>query len=233
MKLRVAYADDELLARKRLARLLDAMPDVEVVAAAAGAAELAALLAATPADVLLLDVQMPDLDGLEAAPLLRARARHVIYVTAHRDHALAAFEVGATDYLLKPVEAARLRQALDRVRAAQPAAPARLAIATRDGVQLLDVETITHLSFDGALVTIHRAGGAPIVSERSISELEARLPPGRFERVHRRHLLALHHLVRLVPTDTGGFIAVVAGGAEVPVSRQCARDLRRRLGLHG
>jgi two-component system LytT family response regulator len=154
--------------------------------------------------------------------------------------------VGAIDYLLKPIEAARLRKALERAREhdarnryraelarvqANPApALQRLALPTRQGIVLLDPTTISHAQLDGELVTIHTSDGTHL-SALSLQELETRLPPDRFARVHRRALLNLAEVVRLDPNEVGGFVARTRGGQAVEVSRQAARELRRRLGL--
>jgi two-component system LytT family response regulator len=236
-KLRVLLADDELLARKRLHRLLSAMPDVELVGECTSGEEVLAAVESADADVLLLDIDMPGLSGIETKALLGAGRPHVIFATAHPEHALAAFDVGAIDYVLKPIEAARLATALGRARtslaqrAGAPDEPAsRLAIPTREGARLVDAASITHAIFDGTLVTVHVEGEA-LLTEQTLADLEARLPTASFERVHRRALLNLERVVRLLDQETGGYLAVTDTGARVEVSRQSARRLRRRLGL--
>jgi two-component system LytT family response regulator len=240
--LRVLVADDEAIARKRLLRLLAAMSDVQVAGACADAREVLERVRAGDADVVLLDIQMPELDGLEALQLFPADGPTVIFCTAHTAHAVAAFDVGAVDYLLKPIEAARLRKALDRARARlpreepEPRAPVevraleRLALPTRQGIVLLDPRQVTHARLDGELVTVF-AAGRQVLCALSLQELESRLPAHLFTRVHRRALVNLEHVVRLEPTETGGFIARTSGGDSVEISRQASRDLRRRLGL--
>ena len=221
MKLRVALADDELMARKRLSRLVVAMPDVELVAVCASADEL---LKALPVDVVLLDVRMPGLSGIDVAALLGEPRPAVIYVTAHRDHAVDAFDIGAVDYVLKPVDASRLRQAIDRVRKTPQD---KLAVHTGQGVVLVDIGQISLVSFDGTLTTIHRVDGASLMTDQSLSALSARLP--ELMRVHRRYLLSLTHTERLSPTPSGAYVALTVDGHEVPVSRQAARRLRKTL----
>src|SRR4029079_15805881 len=114
--LRVLVADDEAIARKRLLRLLTAFPDVVIAGECADAHEVLQRVRAGGIDVVLLDIQMPELSGIEALQLFPADGPVVIFCTAHTAHAIAAFDVGAIDYLLKPIEAARLRKALDRAR---------------------------------------------------------------------------------------------------------------------
>jgi two-component system LytT family response regulator len=231
--LRVVVADDEAIARKRLLRLLGAMPDVELAAECADAREVLAAVSAGGVDVVLLDVQMPELSGLEALARFPADGPLVIFCTAHAAHAVAAFDVGAVDYLLKPIDGARLRKALDRARqrgAAAPAAPLdRLALPTRQGIVLLDPRDVTHARLADELVTVY-AGGRAYLSALPLQELESRLP-ATFVRVHRRALVNLTHVVRLQPNEVGGFLAETSGGHSVEVSRQAARELRKRLGL--
>jgi two-component system LytT family response regulator len=167
---------------------------------------------------------------------------YVIFLTAHPEHALAAFDVGATDYLLKPVDQARLEKALDRARkqldgaetaAASPAgaAPiARLAIATKAGVVLIAPDEVTHAVFDGTLVTVHAKERA-LLTDLTLQELEDKLAGSHFERVHRRAIVNLLMVDRLEPVLSGGYLARMVGGKTVEVSRQAARKLRRRLGI--
>jgi len=243
--LRVLIADDELLARKRLARLLSAMPDVEVCGEAADGEAVLAAARAGGLDVILLDIHMPGLSGLDALSLLPEDGPGVILCTAHAEHAVDAFEHGAVDYVLKPVEAARLQKALERARARlgpkegqEPArAPsagakglARLPIPTRQGIVLVDPDTISHATLEGELVTVFTTQGE-FLTDFTLNELVDKLPVEGFQRVHRRALLNLTHVTRLEPLETGGYIARTTRGHSVEVSRQSARELRRMLGL--
>jgi two-component system LytT family response regulator len=234
--LRVLVADDEAMARRRLVRLLAAMDDVQLAGECATGDEVLDRVRAGGVDLILLDIEMPGLSGLDALSLLPPDGPTVVFCTAHAAHAVAAFDVGAIDYLLKPVDAARLRKALDRGRRrgpppASPSPPlARLPIDTREGIVLLDPQEITHALLDGELVTVHTAR-ARYFCASSLQDLEARLPAETFVRVHRRALLNLAHVARLEACETGGFIARTSAGQPVDVSRQAARELRRRLGL--
>jgi two-component system LytT family response regulator len=239
--LRVLVCDDELIARRRAARLLAEQPGVEVVAECASGGEVLARLAVEDIDVVVLDIHMPGMTGLETALQMPEDRPYLIFLTAHPEHAVAAFDVGATDYLVKPVDEVRLRKALDRARRQLDAplgrdphdatAPlARLAIATRTGVVLLGPDEVTHAVFDGQLVTVHTRDRA-ILSESTLQELEQRLSAPHFERVHRRAIVNLLHVERLEPVLSGGYVARIAGGKSVDVSRQAARRLRRRLGI--
>jgi two-component system LytT family response regulator len=243
--LRVLIADDELLARKRLARLLGAMPEVEVCGEVADGDAVLAAARAGGLDVILLDIHMPGLSGLDALSLLPEDGPRVILCTAHAEHAVDAFEYGAVDYVLKPVEAARLQKALERARARLgpkegqepargPAAGskglARLPIPTRQGIVLVDPDTISHATLEGELVTVFTTQGE-FLTDFTLNELTDKLPVEGFQRVHRRALLNLAHVTRLEPLETGGYIARTPRGHSVEVSRQSARELRRMLGL--
>ncbi len=238
--MRVLIADDEQIARARLTRLLQVMPGVELVGEAKDGDEVLARVRAGGVDVVLLDIQMPKLTGTEAMALWPADGPMVIFCTAHAEHAVKAFDTGAVDYLLKPVEPERLQRALERARErAQREAfvgevkkyqLSRLPISTRQGVVLVDPQTVTHAVLEGELVTVFTREGSHL-SDFTLNELEQRLPAGRFERVHRRAILNLEAVARLEPLETGGYIAKTHGGHSVEVSRQSARALRKRLGL--
>lgn len=258
--LRVLAADDELVARKRLVRLLSAMPGVELRGCLEDAEAVLRAIRDQPVDVLVLDIQMPGLTGLELHALLPEPAPYVIFATAHPEHAVQAFDLGAVDYVLKPIEAGRLGKAIERaravVRARAGARPSeadgereagedgeageageaevvltRLPVSTREGVVLLDPMAVSHAVFDGVLVTLVTRDGRRHLTDASLQDIAARLPADRFVRAHRRALLNLHEVAILRPTDSGGYLAVTHAGDEVPVSRQTARRLRRALGL--
>jgi two-component system, LytTR family, response regulator len=251
--LRVLVVDDEATARRRLLRLLAEVPGVRLVGECADGDEALERVRAGGVDVVLLDIQMPGLSGLDVLGLLPDDGPVVVFCTAHAQHAVSAFDVGAVDYLLKPVEPGRLRKALARAREADhrrrfhteaqrhrkdvapaapddPLLPPRLPLETRQGIVLLAPDEISHAQLDGALVSVHTSRGV-FLCDLPLQELAARLQPHGFLRVHRRALLNLGRVARLEPTETGGFVARTADGQAVEVSRQAARDLRRRLGL--
>ncbi len=249
--LRVVIADDEEIARRRITRLLREVPDVALVGECRDGAEVLRRVAEGGVDVLLLDIQMPGLSGLEAMALLPESGPYVIFCTAHPEHAVDAFDVGAVDYLLKPFEADRLAKALRRARSREAVLRfheearqqrtqregrgvsgtiARLAVPTKQGIVLLDPREISHAVLEGELVTIHAKEGT-FLTDDSLQSLEARLSGGAFERVHRRALLNLDHVARLEPCPSGGYVARTHRGDLIEVSRQAARTLRKRLGL--
>jgi two-component system LytT family response regulator len=241
--LRVLVCDDELMARKRVLRLLGELPGIEATFECESGEEVLEKLKTDDVDVAILDIDMPGLSGLETVMQMSEERPYVIFVTAHPEHAVQAFDVGAVDYVLKPIDDARLAKALSRARqsldhgaspaAAEPSAPSRmskLAIATHDGAALVSPGEITHATFDGALVTVHTASRS-ILTDDTLQELEAKLPAGPFERVHRRAIVNLDHVDRLESVGSGGYMACLSTGKRVDVSRQSARRLRRRLGL--
>jgi len=240
-RLRILIADDEQVARSRLTRLLSELPDVEVAGEAKNGAEVLTRLKSGGLDVVLLDIQMPKLTGVEAMALWPADGPHVVFCTAHAEHAVKAFEVGVVDYLLKPVEPERLKQALDRVRQREVRAKfteavtkhqalPRLPISTRQGVVLVDPAAISACVLEDELVTVHTHDG-DYLTDYTLQDIEARVPAGKLTRVHRRALLNLEAVARLEPLETGGYLAHTKSGQQVEVSRQSARELRKRLGL--
>ncbi len=241
--LRVGIADDELLARKRITRLLSALPAVEVVLECSTGAEVLEALESEPLDALFLDIHMPGLLGTEVAAILGDDGPRVVFLTAHPDHAVEAFDTGAVDYVLKPAEAGRIRKAVQRIRerasAPSPAATppiegvpdGRLALPTANGAVLVDLSQLSHAVIDGASVVVHVAGARPHFTDLGLAELERRLPEAGFCRVHRQALVNLAHLVRLEDADTGGYLAHLRDGAVVAVSRAAARRLRKAWGL--
>lgn len=241
--LRVLVCDDELMARKRVLRLLGELPGIEGTIECESGEEVLAKLKSDDVDVAILDISMPGLSGLETVMQMPEDRPYVIFLTAHPEHAVQAFDVGAVDYVLKPVDDARLEKALRRARqsldhgapsadagGAAPAKTSKLAIATHDGAALVSPGDVTHATFDGALVTVHTAARS-ILTDDTLQDLEAKLPPGPFERVHRRAIVNLDHVDRLESVDSGGYVACLSTGKRVDVSRQSARRLRRRLGL--
>ena len=253
--LRALLVDDEPLARTRLARLLGATGRVEIVGQAGDAEQALAALARVSADVVFLDIRMPGLSGLELVERL-PRGLCVVFTTAYDQHALEAFEANAVDYLLKPIEPRRLDRALDRAERlrADPAlgsvtaalverlaaslrsGPApflrRVPFRTRDGVQFLDVERITHCTARDRLTHAVTAGAAHVV-DYGLADLEAKLDPAKFLRIHRATLLNLDHLDEIQPWPGGRLLVRLkdAKRTELEVARDRVQALKERLGL--
>jgi two-component system LytT family response regulator len=240
--LRVLVCDDELMARKRVLRLLGELPGIDTPIECESGEGVLARLREDDVDVALLDINMPGLSGIETVLAMPEERPYVIFLTAHPEHAVQAFDIGAVDYVLKPIDEARLAKALTRARqfldyGAQEELRAsgdvklnKLAIATHDGAALVSPSDITHATFDGTLVSVHTATRT-ILTDDTLQDLEAKLPAGPFERVHRRAIVNLDHVERLESVDSGGYVARLSTGKRVDVSRQSARKLRRRLGL--
>jgi two-component system LytT family response regulator len=237
--LRVLIAEDEATARRRLRRLLQEHGEINVVGEAQDGVELLGLLRELHPDLLLLDIKMPRMSGMEALALMEPGGPQVVFTTAYAEHAVEAFEHGAVDYLLKPIDADRLTQALARVRqrlagglaeAQGGGLPARVVVPSRRGLVLLRPEEISHALLEGASCVLV-ARGQRYITDFRLSELERRLPASRFRRVHRQALVDLERIERLEPTPSGGYLAHLEGGHQIPVSRQEARRLRREWEL--
>ncbi len=241
--------DDEAPARRRLLRMLAEEADVEVVGEASDGHEARALIERHAPDLVLLDVQMPELDGLALArgPGMPA----LVFTTAHAEHAVAAFELAALDYLLKPIERERLRRALARVRerlaqvrgagldatqlgelmrgARERGAAPRLAAREGNRVHLFELASITRLSAQDKYVVLQYRGREYLLGD-SLAELEARLAGFGFLRVHRAELVNLAAVVA-VAGEPGQARVELRDGQHAPVSRRELPALRRRLGL--
>ena len=211
MSLRTLIVDDEALARSRLRTLLRdcSAPAAEVVAEAAQGAEAQAQLASMKLDVVLLDVHMPGIDGIEVARALRERADApaVVFVTAHAAHAVTAFELDAVDYLTKPVRAERLQQALQKAerylkeRASDKAAQESVLIQDRGRAERVPLAEIVYLKSEYKYLTVRTAARSHIL-DGSLNDFEERYPE-RFLRVHRNALVARSAIRALERYDDG------------------------------
>ena len=249
MKLRVLIVDDEPLARERLRRLLGGEPDVEIVEEAGdGPAAVAAVERHTP-DLLLLDVQMPGMDGFEVLRALDPkRLPAVVFVTAYDQHAVRAFEARALDYLLKPTSRDRLREALARARERlgsssqalpqalldlladrEAAAPRLRRIAVRTGERVIFVPTdaLDWIEAAGNYVILHTGKETHILRE-TLSALEAQLPGDAFLRVSRSAIVHLRRVKELQSVAAGEHVAILADGQRLPVTRSI-REVEERL----
>jgi two-component system LytT family response regulator/two-component system response regulator LytT len=256
--LRTVVVDDEQLAREELCFLLGTIPGVEVVAQAEdGPAALQTIAEHTP-DLVMLDVQMPGLTGFEVARRLvnAGTDAHLVFVTAYDRHAIEAFDVNAVDYLLKPVEAERLSTAVERVRkrmqterGSQPS-PAnldrvlqllserqnrrdQLAVKVGDRFLLLQSDEVVHASVEDDVITVVTNSLSGTSNYRTLDELQARLDPEVFWRVHRSHLVNINKIREIVPWFSRNFILKMkdAKGSEIPVSRSQTKRLREYLRL--
>ena len=231
--MRILIADDEPLARARLAALLRDCDGVEVVASVGdGEAALAACAQYKP-ELLLLDIAMPGLDGIGVARRLAALPDppQLVFCTAYEEHALAAYELRAADYLLKPVRIERLREALARAQALRRRAPSIAAnlLAQVHGVPLkVPLDEVLYLTADDKYVTLHRAAGE-LLSEQSLKAI-AETFAERFVRVHRSCLIPVERLLGLHRDPDGTVRALIAGSDASPeVSRRNLPVVRRLL----
>lgn len=253
--LRVAIVDDEKAARDLLREYLAEEPAVEVVAECANGFEAVKAVAETKPDLLLLDVQMPKLDGFEVLELV-GRDTMVVFTTAYDEYALRAFEVHAVDYLLKPFGRERLRDALGRVRgrlaraapdhvsatapegasAAVVAAAARppgawlSRIVIRDGtdVHVVPVDKVDYVQAQDDYIGVS-TDGRLLLKDQTLGQLEQQLDPRRFVRIHRSFLLNLDRLVRLEPAGNDGRMAILRDNRRLPVSRSGYARLQQLL----
>lgn len=236
MSLSVLAVDDVPPALAELQRLLSASPDVSEVATASDALSALRMIQNGHYDAVFLDISMPGLDGLELASLL-ARLNEppvVVFVTAFEQHAVAAFGIGAADYLLKPVRAERLADALARVNrllarptAEAPDTMAALPVESEGRTRYVRRTEVHYVEAHGDYVRLHAVSGVHVV-RMPISRLEEYWAPAGFVRVHRSFLVALDAVRELRSDSVGGLLAHTDLG-DVPVSRRHARDLREKL----
>ena len=252
--LRVLIADDERPARASLEALLAECADVEVVGAAQNGAEAVALIERTTPDLALLDLQMPEIDGMSVVRLVeRDRLPLVAFVTAYDEYAIEAFELNAVDYLLKPVEPARLRMTLDRARerlasrasgddarrlhdtATRYAAGGRAMLLTRipvrrrDDIVLVPVAQVASIVADGELLHLTTRAGERHTITHPLKDLEARLDPARFIRVERGAVVAIDAIARVSALPGGTYQIELSNGQALRASRLQSRVLRDQL----
>ena len=234
--LRVLLVDDVLLARQRLERLLASEAGVTVVGSCGDALAALDVLAGARVDLVLLDVEMPELDGFGLLSRLPAPSRpEIVFVTAYDQHAVRAFDVHAVDYLLKPVEPERLHAALDRVRercGARRRAPARLLLRDGDATEVLAMERIDWVESAGNYVCI-RADGRTHVQRCTLSDMERRLEAHLFQRIHRSRIVNVERIARLLPQFNGDHTVVLHDGTELALSRTYRDALFARLAARG
>ena len=237
--LRVVIADDEPLARLRLRRLLGAMLGFEVVAECASGIEVMQMLPDCPCDVLFLDIQMPGADGFQALEHVVAKPRAVVFVTAYAEHAVHAFDVQAVDYLLKPISAERLQQALDRVQrafandapVALPAAPPRrLALPIGRRMQMVEIDELDCALAQANYVEL-KVGVRSFVLRETISGFHARLDPQRFLRIHRSAIVRIDAIREVELLASGRYRVNLHGGLRLVSGRSYRDALREALGL--
>ncbi|HZP47701.1 MAG TPA: response regulator [Vicinamibacterales bacterium] len=242
--MRVVIVDDEPLARRLMRELLAAHADVEIVADCANGFEAVKAVTDHKPDLLLLDVQMPKLDGFEVLDLLGGET-DVIFVTAYDSYAIRAFEVHAIDYLLKPFSAERLSEALERARQriaarsrpaqafasemrAERAPLGRILIRDRGDVHVVPIPKVDYIESQDDYVAVH-TGGRSFLKEQTLGELESLLDGSAFVRIHRRYLLNVSRLAKIALGAKDSRIAILNDGTELPISRSGYARLRELL----
>jgi two-component system response regulator LytT len=236
MTLKALVVDDEAPARSELRFLLDEAGGVEVVGEASNASEALQLIKAIAYDVVFLDIDMPGLSGVQLAEVFADLDRQpaIVFVTAHSEHAVKAFEVAAADYLVKPVEVQRLRQAISRLAPAEESVARieRIPVEKAGKKLLLHVDDVFYIMAKDDYSYLH-TDGERYLSTMSLAHLEKKLEPSGFWRVHRRYLVNLPKVKEVVPMYGGTLLLTLADGAatQVPVSRRRVPSLKRVLGL--
>jgi len=251
--LRVLIVDDEALARKRVRRLLQGEARVDVVGECANGPDAVAAIREQAPDLVLLDVQMPGMDGLAVIDAVGAdRMPPVVFVTAHEAYALQAFDVHAVDYLLKPFDQDRLHEALNRARRrcgsrADNGLPEqlaelvqnmqrrrsylqRVAVRTDGRVLLVPVAEVDWLEPAGNYTCMHAGSKTHIIRE-TMARLEEQLDPVRFARIHRSTMINLNRIRELQPYFHGDYKVLLEDGTELTLSRNFRENLMSRLGL--
>jgi two-component system, LytTR family, response regulator len=250
--IRAFLVDDEPLAVKRLAALLARTGRVEVAGASTDPVDALAALSEHHVDVLFLDIQMPGMTGFEMLGMLDPQPL-VVFTTAFDQYALQAFEVNSIDYLLKPVGEPQLARALDKIerlrtsgapapdlkaileqlrRGAAPDYPERIASRVGERVHILDLAAVTHF-FARDKLTFAAAGGKDYVVERTVADLEQKLDPRRFCRIHRSILVNLAWVKELDAWFAGRVLVRLkdARATELTVARERVGDLKKKLGM--
>jgi two-component system LytT family response regulator len=248
--LRVVLADDERPARKFLAKLLLAIPGVEIVGEASNGRDALELIEQEKPDLAFLDLNMPEVDGLNVARLVKAGATpSIAFVTAHDEFAVHAFELNAIDYLLKPVDADRLIETVDRARARTAASTAertralsaaattldvvsrkqhlqRIPVRRRDETVILSVRQIASIVAEGELLQITTVNNDHFTITYRLHALESRLDPKRFVRLSRGALVAVDVIEKFNAMPGGTYEVLLSNGQKLVASRIQSRILR-------
>jgi two-component system, LytTR family, response regulator len=247
-KIRTVVVDDEELARQVLREYLSSHPEIELVAECANGFEAVKAVAEQKPDLVFLDIQMPKLDGFEVLELI-GNETAVVFVTAHDNFAIRAFEVHAVDYLLKPVGVSRFEAALKRAKerlegktpsnavppadlaaAARPPAQYLERIPVRDGARvfIISVAKLDYAEAQDDYVAL-ASDGKKHLKQQTIASLETSLDPSRFLRVHRSYIVNLERVAKIEPYAKDRHVAVLTTGAQLPVSRAGYARLRAFL----
>jgi two-component system, LytTR family, response regulator len=246
--IRTLIADDEVLARQKLRQLLKDIEDVEIVGECSTASETIELVRLTTPELLFLDIKMSDMNGFDVLEALSSDREqilpHVIFVTANDRFAVRAFEIHAIDYLLKPFTPARLQSAVQRVRervsTSDPAQndankkpekeryTTRMVFKSRGRILFLSVDDIRWIEAQENYVRICTGKDSHLLRE-TIGNLESRLDPNSFLRVHRSAIVNLHHVKEVKNEADGDATVVLKSGEQVPMSRSYRSKIQKLL----
>ncbi len=247
MTMRVLIVDDEAPARERLRRFLEAVQEVEIIGEAQNGIQAVEMIEADRPDLVLLDIQMPGLDGFGVIESLH-QPPPIIFVTAYDEYAIRAFEVNALDYLLKPFSQERLEEAIRRVTVSDKPVDkfaeklvsllatlaekerylTKLAVWDRSNIRLLEVDDIDWIGIEGNQAIVH-VGEAIYPVSHTLAEMEMKLNPNKFFRAHRSAIVNLDRVNEIIPWFKGSHKLRLSTGAEVALSRARARELKKRL----
>lgn len=253
-KLRIVIADDERPARMFLRSLVESFEDTEVIGEAQTGTEAVEIIETLKPDLALLDLQMPEASGFEAVKLIKKKLLPLIaFVTAYDEYAVKAFEIGAVDYLLKPVDRSRLRETLDRAHerleqkdfreqefagikaateiyeeTAGTGLLERIPVKYRKSIVLLPVEEITSIIADGELLHIKTIEGIRYTINFRLKDLEMRLDPNKFIRLSRSALVNLKMITHVTPQSNGTYSVSLKNNQEISVSRLQSKNFRQQ-----
>jgi two-component system LytT family response regulator len=254
-KLRIVIADDERPARSFLAAALRDFEDVDIVGEAENGAEAVEMIERVQPDLVLLDLQMPEVDGIGVVRLLRkSRMPLVAFVTAYDEYAVKAFEVNAVDYLLKPVDRGRLRETLNRAHerldqadfrttesakmesaisdyeaAQRPAFLERVPVRQRDDISLLAVRQIASVVAEGELLHLTTLRQDRFTINYRLKDLSERLDPKQFVRLSRGSLVNIEAITKINPLPGGTYLVTLNNGQQLSASRIQSRVLREQF----
>ena len=245
-KLRVLIVDDERLARQKVRTFLGTRDDVEVAAEAANAGEALAVLRDEPVDLVFLDIQMPGGDGFDVVRGMGRLSPAIVFVTAHDQYAVRAFEVAAVDYLLKPYDRKRFDQAVERAKKSM--GPGHLAdllgawealrrptlehfvARKRDRMILVPVQSVDWIEAEGKYIRVHVREMSYLIRD-AITSVEERLDPRQFVRIHRSTIVNLRRVAELQRGFAGDVLVLLHGGTRLTMSRRYRSKVKETTGL--
>lgn len=238
--MRTLIVDDEPVARQILRELLEEIPSMEIVGEAASGDDAIRQVTRHSPDLMLLDIEMPGLQGFGVLQALRGNGPAVIFVTAYEQHALRAFDAGAVDYLLKPVRKERLAAAIEKVRRQmhtapdkptvepvkpQALAPRRVAVKSGSDFVMLDPSEIYAFQADGEVVHAITAT-RKYTATHTLRDIEEKLAAAGFRRIHRKTIINTNHIQRISPLSSKRWLLIMSNGLEAIVSKRMAGAIR-------